>query len=573
MEQPRVRDYLLVGAFALALFGVLLAVGGPLTLHEGVLSQTTRAMLSDHDWLVPHCGEAPWLERPPLPQWISCGIASILGTVEWVLRLGPAFSATITVLLTVWLAGRSFGRGIGILSGLILATMYNFTRYATLAEADMFLAPIVAGTLCVFARLEIFRPAATSFCGSVHFLGRRPWLVAVFFGLLGATNWAKGLVFGTVMALAPIGFFLLWNFSWRRLGRYVWFWGWLLFSALALAWPAAVLRRYPDATRLWSYDLFGRLQGHYLEEPRWYYFGCLVWVILPWTLAALIGLKLTWNAAWRERDPRQQLVWCWAWLPVLVFSLAQGKHHHYMIHFLAPWAIFAAHGTRWLWLWVVSTRRIGWIIPTSLAVAAVGVVGVWGRALPGPEWLWPVLLLAVPLIILGGWYFVGQPRAVVAGFGGFGLLFALFCAGFLYKGLYLHRSLEDTNFLCEVQRRLSPQDVLLVHVGEESLEGLHVQYYLARPLFLLHNLSFIHDKRISGPDVFLVTRYRYLPDVDKYGRAEMVFQCTKSRREESPADRWTLFRLHLRPDLERKDAHVRISPMQAIYREPGPNLD
>src|SRR5205823_10223624 len=63
-------------------------------------------------------------------------------------------AATVTVLLTVWLAGRLFGRATGVLAGLILATMYNFTRYATLAEADMFLAPIVAGVLCVFARLE-----------------------------------------------------------------------------------------------------------------------------------------------------------------------------------------------------------------------------------------------------------------------------------------------------------------------------------------------------------------------------------------------------------------------------------
>ena len=57
MEHPRKLDYIVVGFFAVALFGIVLPVGGPLTLHEGVLSQTTKAMLANHDWLVPRYGE------------------------------------------------------------------------------------------------------------------------------------------------------------------------------------------------------------------------------------------------------------------------------------------------------------------------------------------------------------------------------------------------------------------------------------------------------------------------------------------------------------------------------------
>ena len=49
----------MIGRYATALFAILAFVGGPLTLHEGVLSQTTKAMLADHDWLVPRYGDAP----------------------------------------------------------------------------------------------------------------------------------------------------------------------------------------------------------------------------------------------------------------------------------------------------------------------------------------------------------------------------------------------------------------------------------------------------------------------------------------------------------------------------------
>src|SRR5205085_1987328 len=108
----------------------------------------------------------------------------------------------MTVLLTVWLAGRFYGRCVAILSGLMLATMYNFVRYSTLAEADIFLAPIVAGVLCVFAYTEILRSPEQG--ESRNFFGRRPWCVLGFFVLLGLTNLVKGLIFGMVVALAPI---------------------------------------------------------------------------------------------------------------------------------------------------------------------------------------------------------------------------------------------------------------------------------------------------------------------------------------------------------------------------------
>src|ERR1700722_18273684 len=138
-ETPRLNDYLLVTCYCGLLFTLVLSVGGPLTMHEGVLSQTSRQMAADHDWVVPHFGEAPWLERPPLPQWINVGITALLGRhdAEWAVRLGSALAGTITVLLTVWLGGALFGRATGILAGLILATMYDFLRYSTLAEADI----------------------------------------------------------------------------------------------------------------------------------------------------------------------------------------------------------------------------------------------------------------------------------------------------------------------------------------------------------------------------------------------------------------------------------------------------
>jgi 4-amino-4-deoxy-L-arabinose transferase-like glycosyltransferase len=591
LEPVARRDYLGVALFTLILYAIVLAAGGPLTLHEGVLSQTSKAMLANHDWLVPRYGDAPWLERPPLPQWISCVICAVIGhcDAEWNVRIGPALAGLTTVLLTTWLAGRLFGRGIGVLSGLALATMYNFVRYSTLAEADIFLAPIVAGALAAFAHSEVLSepeasakapgpPSLTLQALTRVLVGTRPWCVLAFFVFLGMTNLVKGLVFGMVIVTAPVGVYLLWNdrkqkllyflllFAWafllklllylavkfhwepllarrgwftligmaplglyflwqvRLYARYAWVWGWLITAAIALPWPLLVLDAgYTDAVEVWKFDLFGRLSGNYLGEPPWYYFECLTWVPQPWTLFALIGMAITWLPAWRDGSRPLRFVWCWAWLPILVFSLSDGKHHHYMLHYLAPFAILAAHGV--VWLWRQAADR-------------------WSLERPG-----------------------------FALTGSFACLFILYAGGFIYKGQYLHGSRDDTNFLHEARRAVPLDQPLMINSADEALEGLRMQFYLGDSVYFLHNLSFVLDDRVPGSDVYVVTRYNRLKELEKYGRAEALHQCKRARRETSPADRWTLFRLHLRDDLPRKNAHVRISPMQAMYRADGPRLD
>lgn len=570
LEPVQRRDYWCVGAYTLVLYGIVLAVGGPLTLHEGVLSQTTRAMLADHDWLVPHYGTAPWLERPPLPQWVACAICTVIGHCdqEWQVRIGSALAGLTTVLLTVWLAGRLHGRWIGILSGLALATMYNFVRYSTLAEADIFLAPIVAGALCAFSYTELSvsdasagNPSPTLRGIAQTLIGKRPWSVVVFFVLLGMTNLVKGLIFGMVITLAPIAVFVLWSHHWRSLAiffglfawafvakafklgsaigvgplllfmlwnvqlywRYCWVWGWLAVLAIAAPWPILAYQRYPDAIDVWWFDLFGRLQGNYLGQPIWYYFECLAWVPQPWSFAAFVGIAITWRSVWRDGSAADRFVWCWAWMPLLVFTLSDGKHHHYMLHYLAPWAILAARGTKCMWERLAERRSL--------------------------------------------------PRPAVALGAGFACIFVLYSTGFIVKSAYLHGSREDTVFLYQARQAVPLDQPLMINSADEALEGLRMQFYIGDTVYFLHNLSFVLDERVRTSEVYVVTRYNRKAELERYGRAEPMFKCKRARQERSPEERWTLFRVHLRDDLPRKKADVRISPMQAMYRADGPRLD
>src|SRR4029079_16653155 len=86
-----------------------------------------------------------------------------------------------------------FGSAVGLLTGLIQAsTVYTIT-YARLAEADIYLWSVVMGCIYLFA-IEQVGPAPRQ---------PRTWRRLLFWVLIGLTQYAKGPLFGAVMALVP----------------------------------------------------------------------------------------------------------------------------------------------------------------------------------------------------------------------------------------------------------------------------------------------------------------------------------------------------------------------------------
>jgi len=114
VEQLRRMDLLLLALFCLLLFGYSMFSGRPLSLHEGRLPELSREMMRSHDWLIPRSGGRPWLERPPLPHWMTITVSAVFGQKcdsVWVVRLPAALAGTLVVLLTAWIAARWHGRG------------------------------------------------------------------------------------------------------------------------------------------------------------------------------------------------------------------------------------------------------------------------------------------------------------------------------------------------------------------------------------------------------------------------------------------------------------------------------
>lgn len=596
------RDVLTLSAYCLLLFGIAVVSGRPLTLHECVLPQTARSMFADHDFLVPkingHTADRtpnampaePWLESPPLPQWITVAIATPFGRcdTEAIVRIGPVLVGIYVVLLTAWMGSLWYGRSLGLLAGLVLATTLEFTRYSWLAEDEIYLCGIVATVVALFVKIEFGggEPALTtdapqswSSLITATVLGPRSRWVTAFFLMMGATNLVKGLVFGTVMASIPLAGFLVLSLQPRRIAKYIWFWGVLLFFAVMFAWPLAVYARYPDAFDVWHFDLFGRLKGTYKEinEPIWYYPVNMLWMLMPWTFVIPLGLMATRSAAWRDRTSPERFLWCWAFLVPAVFSIPGGKHHHYMLHALAPWAILGALGVRELralapnwprWITHPATSAVGYGIPAAVALALVG-----GK-ISGPHWIPVVLMIAVPVVAGSlAWALIDR-KGWRAGAIAFAVLFGCYVSGHFYAARYIDSNRQDVAFLKSVRQRVESEKLpILIDMSANSFHGMMGLFYMPDDAVLLHNLSFLGASEISAPEVFVVAMASLKDELATWGTTEALETSMRIPRARTSRDRLTLFRLRFDEQIARVPAHdIHVTPMQAMNRVSGPYL-
>jgi 4-amino-4-deoxy-L-arabinose transferase-like glycosyltransferase len=541
------RDYLLLAGYCLALFLACALFAKTLTGHESVLPQNSREMLADGDWLVPKIGGEPWLERPPVPDWIICAVYAATGTSanDAVARVAAVLVAVPIVLLVAATAALFFGRSAGLIAGGVFATMHELYGYASNPEADIFLCLIVTAAVAAFARLE-FGPRADRAGEPTSFLGGRHWPVLGFFVLLGATNLAKGIIFGTVMAGLPVAGYLLCNRSWGKIRRYVWLWGWAAALVVAAAWPAAVLTKHPEIVQLWREHYGSRLNSGYLAEPWWYYAVNVPYVLLPWTLPALIGLWQTRKAAFAGPGP-ERFLWCWAILPPAVFSLSDGKHHHYLLQCMAPWAILSVGGISALWRFgrerIPAWLRSPWPV-TALTAAAVTVAALAYRAKFGaPDWLLAGVAGLVPVLafVLVRSAASPNPRAAFAGV--LAVLAVAYTSWTYARAAVRDSYAPDAAMLHRAAEAVPADAPLLVQFDAiRPLETFWVLYHTPRPSALVRDPWEVREK--SGcREAFVLARRMDATSLAAVGTVELVMESEKTRLESGPEYRRGLYRV------------------------------
>jgi 4-amino-4-deoxy-L-arabinose transferase-like glycosyltransferase len=406
----------------------------------------------------------------------------------------------------------------------------------------------------------------------------------LFFVLLGLTNLAKGPLVGALPIVATIGVYLLWNCDVRRIRHYAWLWGLLIFLVLTAAWPWWAQRHYPDIWDNWRFDYLGQFEGgdaaagHQWDEPWWYYPMMLPLALAPWSWATVIGLFATARRAWKVPRSPERLLWCWAWMGLIVLSLPARKHHHYLVPVSTPWAILGALGllpvARALFRGASGdlpqrSHRPGFGllvfgVPGALALALLHRKmpgGAGAVALLIGAWMGCVWMFFNGLSQRNGRWLVG---AVVAGVIVSGALIQIAIAG------RDDATLAELKFLRQVEAAVPAGEPVLLNSDIGSLKFFRLQFYLQREGRLLHNLSFLRNQGLAAPVVYVITRAKDQPSLERIGTTQLIAQTDATRRERSVGQRFSLFRVTLSPDLRRYETPSYVGVMQAMGRKRGP---
>ncbi|HEX3634624.1 MAG TPA: glycosyl transferase [Paraburkholderia sp.] len=391
-------------------------------------------MLETGDLVVPTNAGQPFVEKPPIYDWVAAGLAWMFGRylpLHDAARLASALFAGLTVYYTARAARRA----------VTASSWFDIRVIGTLA--------LFAGTLVVVKHVHdmmtdvaLMAGAALGFCGLfelvlVHLrdearllpVDARRRRQAIFSGAamfgagVGVSLLAKGLFVPLVFGVTTVAVLVLYPACRTRsfagaLGIAA-----LVSSPFALIWPICFYLRSEALFKVWLWDNnVGRFFGFSVaelgseNESRLFVLRTVLSVgfpVVPLALAALAG------GGWRRwRDPRVALPVIFAGAGFAVLQSSATVRELYILPFIAPLALVAMQGIEKLprrlhASWDIASRvlfgsaaALAWIIWSIMSDPANTHASLrrLGRWLP-LDWLLPVKpgLIAAALLMTLCW--------------------------------------------------------------------------------------------------------------------------------------------------------------------------
>jgi hypothetical protein len=322
--------------------------------------------------------------------------------------------------------------------------------------------------------------------------------------------------------------FVIAQWSWAPLRRWLWLPGIVLFLLGAASWAATVYLKRPDVTELWASDYLGRLSQGYMKESPVYYFIHLPWMLFPWTIAAFAGMVLAIRKARTDRGSFEMFLVCWALGDLAILSIPQGKHHHYYLHALAPWAILSVSGFRVLW---------SKMMPTTWQQDTIRDRG---------------MIATIVISVIGH----------------------LASQGFEAWGVNSYR--YDRSFADRMTQRIQHSESIVVLNDAHPLDASWILFYLPAKTPLLHNASYLRDESLYSPTgdrtLLIVAKGFHEELMLAYGSFEKLDVSEQSRSHRVGPECWGLYRFSLNQMVTTTAEKPLITVAQSAGRTPGPFL-
>ncbi|WP_085667000.1 MULTISPECIES: lipid IV(A) 4-amino-4-deoxy-L-arabinosyltransferase [unclassified Pseudomonas] len=380
---------LLLGIFLLA---YLLPLGshGLWIPDETRYAQISQEMLLSGNWVSPHFMNLRYFEKPAAGYWMIALGQAVFGQNLFGVRFASALSTGLSVLLCFLIARR----------------LWNDPRKSFVC-ALLYMSFVIVAGQAGYANLD---PQFTFWVNLS--------LVALWFALDSRSNgqriagWAVlGLACG--MGFMTKGFlawllpvlialpWMLWQKRWKEL---------LLYGPVAIAvaiivslpWVLAVHGQEPDYWRFFFWhEHIRRFAGDDAQHdaPWWFYLPLLVAFSLPWVGMLPVALKQAWQT---RRDTGIAFLGLWLLMPLLFFSLSNGKLPTYILPCLLPLALLLGHALADR-LRLEQGRALGLNGLLNLLLGIVTLIGLVYVQLKRPLYDHELHSLVLVFIALTGW--------------------------------------------------------------------------------------------------------------------------------------------------------------------------
>ncbi|MBD9611408.1 lipid IV(A) 4-amino-4-deoxy-L-arabinosyltransferase [Pseudomonas sp. PDM02] len=321
---------LLLGLF---LLGYLLPMGthGLWIPDETRYAQISQDMLLSGNWISPHFMSLRYFEKPVAGYWMIALGQALFGDNLFGVRIASAISTGLSVMLCYLIARR----------------LWNEPR-KSFACALLYMSFTVVAGQAGYANLD---PQFTFWVNLS--------LVALWFALDSATHARRLIAWATLGLACGMGFltkgflawllpvlialpWMLWQKRWRELLIY----GPLAIAvaiAVSLPWALAVHAQEPDYWRFFFWHEHIRRfasEDAQHDAPWWFYLPLLVAFSLPWVVLLPSALRQAWQT---RRQANIAFLLLWLLMPLLFFSLSNGKLPTYIMPCLLPLALLLGH--------------------------------------------------------------------------------------------------------------------------------------------------------------------------------------------------------------------------------------
>jgi 4-amino-4-deoxy-L-arabinose transferase-like glycosyltransferase len=294
---------------------------------EGRYAEIPREMLASGDWVTPRLDAIKYFEKPALGYWATALAFEAFGQHAWTVRLWPALSGMLGLMLTWALGRRLYDQRAALLAVTVQASALLYVAMARIATLDMSLSFGLQIAMTALALL-VQRPDVAQ---------ARAWRLPLLLGV-GVTLavMSKGLV-GILIPGAVGVLFMLIHRDWRLPLRAQPWWTLAALLLLAAPWFVLVSARNPEFAHF--FFIFEHFQRYLSRaefdryQPVWFFLPVLALGFLPWTTLLPGALRRAWRAA-RGGEPATSLLLIWAAFVLLFFSLSQSKLAPYIVPML-----------------------------------------------------------------------------------------------------------------------------------------------------------------------------------------------------------------------------------------------